>query len=449
MLTNIKKIIRKRSGLLITSGIITAAILSFYAGTFFQSASPTPPPPNPRLQSLQAVPALPVPIHVKKRVKRGDTIINLLKNEGLDHATAFQFFMEIKPVYNLKNISAGKTFQLTLSADKSRVEKFIYHIDLDQYLETVALKNVTSVSNDTAATPQAPRFNSRIVTIPYQVKKEFIHADIQESLFAAILKTGEKAELADLMASLFEYDVDFNRDIRKDDSFAIMVEKMYLNDRFVRYGNIIAAEFTNQGNTIKLIRYTDPEGNTAYYHPDGRSVRKMFLRCPLPFMRVTSGYGNRRHPVLGFSARHYGTDFAAPIGTKVRATASGSVVSAGYDAQKGRFVIIQHNNRYATNYYHLSGIKKGIKRGIKVEQSQLIGYVGNTGLSTGAHLHYGMKKNGRFINPMRLNSPSQSPVSHKYMAAFKQHAASAFLLLSGSRLLETPAPLLPAMPGLF
>jgi murein DD-endopeptidase MepM/ murein hydrolase activator NlpD len=240
------------------------------------------------------------------------------------------------------------------------------------------------------------------------------------------------------MASLFEYDIDFNRDLRVKDSFTLLVEKMYLQGQFVRYGAVLTAQFINDGNTIWVIRFTDPEGKTAYYHPDGRSVRKMFLRCPLPFMRVSSSYGNRRHPLWNFSARHNGVDLAAPIGTKIRATAAGSVIRKGIDGSRGRYICIRHKNNYTSHYYHLSKFAKEIKPGAAVEQGQVIGYVGSSGWSTGPHLHYGMQKSGRFFNPLTLNSPAKEPVKEIYMEDFKEYSYRVSLLLSGSQLVKIP-----------
>jgi len=374
-------------------------------------------------------------VKIQKKIKRGDTIIELLKKEGVDHLKAYEFFMEVKPVYDLRRIGAGKKCTLLLSQDKKEIHKFIYEIDLDDYLEVV--KGESSDEHNYVA---------KLVAIPYTTKKSKIRGNIQESLFAAILKAGEKPELADMMASLYEFDVDFNRDIRKNDTFSLIVEKMYLKGRFVRYGEIEAAEFVNRGQAIQVIRYTDPEGHTAYYHPDGRSVRKMFLRCPLPFMRVTSSYGNRRHPVLGFSARHLGIDLGAPRGTKVRSTASGIVQSTGYNKIRGRYVTIRHKNRYETQYFHLSRIYKGIKRGKRVIQGQIIGYVGSTGRATGPHLHYGLKKSGRHFNPLKMKSPTKNPVKKRYLPAFKQFSEKILQQVSFQSLPPQPLPLAPASP---
>lgn len=364
-------------------------------------------------------------VKVENYVKNGDTIINILKREGVGSQSAYQFFTEIKPVYNLKKISAGNKYTIFLSKKENEIKRFIYEIDPDYYLE--AWKDETT-----------NRCKGKTVKIPYQVKRQFISGIIRESLFESILEAGEKPELADMIASLYEYDIDFNRDIRKKDSFALLVEKLYLKGKFIRYGHVLAAQFTNRGSTTRVIRYTDAGGETAYYHPDGRSIRKMFLRCPLPFMRVTSGYGNRNHPLLHFSARHFGVDLAAPMGTPVRATASGIIKQKGYQSAKGRFIHIRHNNQYVSHYYHLSRFAKGIAPGVRVEQGQIIGYVGCSGWATGPHLHYGLQKNGRFMNPLDLRSPSKNPVKKAYLKDFKQYAARVSLLLSGSHIVGIP-----------
>jgi len=237
-------------------------------------------------------------------------------------------------------------------------------------------------------------------------------------------------ELAEHLATLYEYDIDFNRDIRVGDSFTILLEKRYLKGEFAGYGRIFASEFINRGKKTSVIRFASQKGKSSYYHPDGRAVKKMFLRCPLPFMRLTSRFGFRkRHPVTGFSAVHNGIDLGAPRGTIVRTTADGRVFSTGYNRFRGRYIVVSHGNRYKTHYYHLSRIRKGIGRGKWVEQGSVIGYVGNTGRSTGPHLHYGLQRSGRYINPLRLNSPSRNPVKKSDMKRFKKFSGIIFALI--------------------
>jgi murein DD-endopeptidase MepM/ murein hydrolase activator NlpD len=428
MLPHFKRVFNKRSALYLSSGFCIFLLFFTPGADYSNRDNESSRKQDNVFQWLKFVipsnladPA----VKIENYIKRNDTIINILERDGLDHQSAYRFVMDIQPVYDLKKIGAGKKYTLALSKKTGELKRFTYEIDVNQYLE--AWKD-----------EEAGGYKGKIVTIPFEIKREFIGSEIHESLFASILDIGEKAELADLMASLYEYDIDFNRDIRKKDTFALVVEKMYLKGEFAGYGNVLAAEFTNRGKTIPVVRYTDPEGKTAYYHPDGRSVRKMFLRCPLPFMRVTSRYGSRRHPLLGFSAQHNGIDLGAPVGTRIRAAASGIVLRTGYDSRKGKFIALRHKNRYVTHYYHLSRFAKEVRRGKRVEQGQIIGYVGRTGWSTGPHLHYGMQKNGRFINPLRLKSPTKDPVKKEYLKDFNQYAARVFLLLSGSKLVKIP-----------
>ena len=362
-------------------------------------------------------------VKVEKAVQKGDTIIDILKKAGIDYRRAYQLFSDMKNLYDLRNIRPGQKYSLVFEGED--LKKFHYEINSDRCLKVYWGKD--------------NQFVGRIEKISYIVKRKIIHGKVSSSLFLTILGLGEGPELADRLASLYEYDIDFNRDIRQGDTFTVLVEKRYQGSEFNHYGPILAARFSNRDRIIHVLRYTDPQGKTAYYHPDGRAVQKMFLRCPLPFMRVTSRYGNRRHPVLGFSARHNGVDLAAPPGTLIRSTSSGVVFKTGYDRIKGRYVIIRHPNRYATHYYHLNRIKTGIKPGVSVIQGQIIGYVGRTGRVTGWHLHYGIRKNGRFINPLNLKSPSKNPVKEAFRQNFEQYGAAMLFLLSGSRILGIPA----------
>ncbi len=344
-------------------------------------------------------------IEKKDIIKKGDTIINLLRNKGMDYQTAFKMFSDVKPVFDLRKLNVGMKYSCFFN--KGNLIKFTYQIDDNSFLHISNMEKV---------------YKGFIKNIPYEIKEVVITGEIESSLFESILKKGEMAELADLMASLYEYDVDFNRDLRKGDKYSLRVEKRFLQGVFKGYNRIIAADFTQKKRSIKVVLFESPDGKIAYYHPNGAAVKKMFLRSPLPFMRVTSRYGVRKHPVLGYSARHYGIDLGARRGTSVKVTASGVVIKAGYNRIKGRYVEVRHPNKYITQYFHLSGIKKGVRVGVRLVQGQLIGYVGNTGRSTGPHLHYGVKKGRRFMNPLKLKSPKKNPVKKKYLAAFKNHS---------------------------
>ncbi len=341
---------------------------------------------------------------IKGKIENGKIIIDTLIENNISKEIAYNFVKEIKPVYNLAKIHEGNNFIIFFKNNK--FYKFIYDIDFDNYL---------------IAKNENKRWIAKIKKIPYKTVKQKITINIDNSLYDAIINTGEKPELSELLASLYDYDIDFNRDLRKGDRLIAIIEKKYLNGKFKKYGNIVFSSFINNNTRINIIRYTLPNGSTGYYHLDGRAVKKMFLKSPLPFMIVTSRFGFRRHPILGFSAKHNGVDLRARVGTKVRTTANGVVVARGYDRVRGRYIIIRHPNGYRTHYYHLSGIKRKIRRGVRVVQGEIIGYSGNTGRSTGPHLHYGVQKYGRYINPLTLKSPTLKPIPKKYKPKFFEY----------------------------
>jgi len=347
-------------------------------------------------------------------IQPGETFVAALGRLGFSPGKAHSTAMDLSDMHPVEKVHPGRRLSVTFV--RERPLRLEYEINDASRLLAQWQKN--------------GRINASVHTQPFETRIAFVRGEITSSLFAGILKAGEEASLADLLASLFEYDVDFNRDIRVGDTFQLLVEKRFLRGEFYGYGPIHAAVVTNRGRAVRVVRYTDANERSTFFHPDGRSVRKMFLRCPLPFMRVTSGYGNRRHPVLGFSARHNGIDLGAPRGTPVKATATGVVTHAGSHRTKGRYVQLRHPNSYATHYYHLSGIRRGIQRGRRVTQGEVIGYVGNTGLSTGPHLHYGIRHNNRFINPMRLRPPSKNPVPPAEMVSFQRHCNQVFFSMT-------------------
>jgi len=341
---------------------------------------------------------------IRSRIKRNETILDILRKNNVERKEAYQLVNEVKSTYNLAKIKYGNKYIIKLK--KNKFYKLNYYIDSDNFLEVVYDKG---------------SFKANLKQIKYDIKTEIIKVRITYSLFDAIKDAGEKLILADLFASLYEYDINFNRDLRKGDILIAKIQKKYSNDKLVKYGKISASSFINSGKRINIIGYEYEDGKFEYFHPDGKTVRKMFLKSPLPFMRITSRFGYRIHPVLGYSKRHTGVDLGAPVGTLVRATAKGNILKTGYDRVRGRFVIIKHPNAYRTHYYHLSKIRRGIKRAKSVPQSYIIGYVGNTGRSTGPHLHYGIQKNRRYINPLTLDPPSIKTLPEDYMDNFKQH----------------------------
>ena len=254
-------------------------------------------------------------------------------------------------------------------------------------------------------------------------RPRFAEATINSSLFEDGAKANiPQAKLIEL-AHIFGWDIDFVLDIRQGDSFSLIYEELFLDGERIGYGNILIARFTNRGNEYTAVRYEAEKGNPQYYAPNGHSMRKEFLRNPIDFARVSSRFNLRRkHPVLNKIRAHRGTDYAAPTGTPIKATGAGKVIFAGRKGGFGNCVIIQHGSRYQTLYAHLSKFNRKARKGRKVKQGQVIGYVGSTGLATGPHLHFEFRVDGVHRDSLRIKLPKSKSISKNKRAAFKQEA---------------------------
>lgn len=246
---------------------------------------------------------------------------------------------------------------------------------------------------------------------------------IQSSLYAASDAAGLPDSVTDKIAELFSSDIDFRQDLRKGDSFSVIYSQNYRNGQPVGEGKILATEFVNAGKVQRAVLFRDPSGHEDYYAPDGKSLKKAFLRSPLPFSRITSGFTTARfHPVLKTWRAHKGVDYGAPIGTPVKAVADGFVAFEGQQHGYGNLLVIQHFGAYSTAYGHLSRFAQGLRRGSRISQGQVIAYVGQTGLATGPHLHYEFRVSGVQRNPLAMNLPIAQPLSAAYKARFAQYS---------------------------
>lgn len=255
---------------------------------------------------------------------------------------------------------------------------------------------------------------------------------VESSLFGAVEGAGGRPALAVGMAEIFRWDVDFLRDLRQGDSFVVIVDEQRIEGEFYRYGTIFAAQFTNKGKALNAMVFPDENERLGYYDLEGNPLRKMFLRSPLKFSRVTSRFSmSRFHPVLKKRMPHYGVDYGAPTGTPVRATADGIVTLAARNGGAGNMVRVRHPNGYETNYLHLSKYGDGVRKGVRVTQGQVIGYVGSTGYSTGPHLDYRVKHNGSWINPLSISSPPVEPLTEDRLQRYLGHALAVLDLLEG------------------
>ena len=266
------------------------------------------------------------------------------------------------------------------------------------------------------------------------LESEVVHIEgvVESSLFGAMEAAGAGAGLAVRMAQIYQWDIDFLRDLRKGDRFVVIADRQSIDGEFYEWGTIFAARFINGSRTLDAIVFPDKDGRLGYYDLEGRPLRKQFLRSPLKFSRVTSRFSmSRFHPVLKRRMPHYGVDYGAPTGTPVMVTADGTVTHAGRKGGGGNMVTVRHTNGYETNYLHLSRYGKGIRRGGRVSQGQVIGYVGSTGLSTGAHLDYRVQHNGKWINPLSISSPPVKPLDESRLQRYLAHALAVLSLLEG------------------
>ncbi|HYH05583.1 MAG TPA: peptidoglycan DD-metalloendopeptidase family protein [Thermoanaerobaculia bacterium] len=250
-----------------------------------------------------------------------------------------------------------------------------------------------------------------------------ISGSVNRSLYEAVREAGEGPQVVQQLIDVFQWDIDFF-ELRKGDAFSFVVTKQFAGSDLVGYGPITAARFTHRGQTYEAFRHENADGRAGYYAAVGTPLRKQFLKAPLKFSRVTSGFTKKRfHPVLKYFRPHYGVDYGAPVGTPVMSTADGVVVEARYSAGEGNFVRVRHSSRIDTCYLHLSRFAKGLKKGTKVAQGDVIGYVGMTGLATGPHLDYRVSENGKWLDPLKLKSITPDPLHGASLGRFRANVA--------------------------
>jgi murein DD-endopeptidase MepM/ murein hydrolase activator NlpD len=351
-------------------------------------------------------------------IGRNATLESVL-GKTLSPATVHHLVQAARPIHDLARLSIGQPFRLTLGPD-GVISAFTYGID---ELRTLKVKrNGTSLE-------------AALETRSYETRVETVNGTITSSLFGAVSDAGEEDLLAVDLAAIFEWDVDFNTELQKGDSFRLAVEKQYLEGAFSRYGSILAAELLRGDRVLRAVRFASDKG-AEYFTPEGLPLRKTFLRSPLKFTRISSGFSRARfHPVLKTTRPHLGVDYAAPTGTPVRAAADGSVVLSGWSGGYGKTVRIRHGRGLETLYGHLSRID--VKRGQYVQQGALIGAVGATGLATGPHLDYRTLRDGVYVNPLTIQPPPAEPVPAALRAAFEEARDRQMALLPAARTAET------------
>ncbi|MFA5985705.1 MAG: peptidoglycan DD-metalloendopeptidase family protein [Methylococcaceae bacterium] len=285
----------------------------------------------------------------------------------------------------------------------------------------LSLSQTIAEADQIISTPDNHEIQPQLIQQPTQIAKlNSAYVNIETSLFLDGLEAGLSKEVITQLTNIFAWDIDFATNLQPGDRFTVIYEKKTIDGIESETDEIVAAEFTSQGNTYAAVRYRDKSGNTSYYTPDGRSMQKAFLSTPVDFAQISSPFDmHRKHPILNRIRAHKGVDYAARTGTPVKTTGDGMVTFCGREGGYGQVVIIQHGDRYETLYAHLSNFKKGLNEGVKVKQGDIIGYVGQTGLATGPHLHYEFHMDGIYRNPETVKLPHTLPIDNALMADFK------------------------------
>ena len=343
-----------------------------------------------------------------ERVQRGDTVASLLQRLNVDDPAAFAFLRTSPEAKTIFQLRPTRTLQATTTAD-GKLVSLNYLYSGEEYLHVRLQDDGVNFSAE----------KKKVAPSAQMARKSGV---IKSSLYAATDDAGIPDAVATQIARIFSTDIDFHVDLRKGDQFSVVYEILHQDGEALGAGRVLSAEFTNNGKKFEAFLFTDADGQDGYYSVEGQNRAKSFLRSPLAFSRVSSGFGGRVHPLLKNWRLHTGVDFAAPRGTPIWATADGVVDFAGVKGGYGNVVEVRHSGGVTTLYAHLSGFASNARKGSRVSQGQTIGYVGATGWATGPHLHYEFKISGQHQNPMRVALPKAEPLAQKHIAAFRQSA---------------------------
>jgi len=342
-------------------------------------------------------------------VKSGDSLAAIFSRVGISAGELHALLEQGGATHNLKKIYPGQTLRL-MANDDQQLLRLSYKIDALSTLNVSRKGDEFDIST-THRTPERRVKNAS--------------GSIDNSLFVSAHAAGLSDSMTMELAGIFGWDIDFALDIRKGDQFTVLYEELYLDGERIANGDILAAEFINQGTHYQAVRYTDAGGKTDYYSLDGKSMRKAFLRTPVEFSRISSGFSlGRKHPILNRIRAHKGVDYAAATGTPIKSTSNGKIVFRGKKGGYGNTIIIQHGTKYSTLYAHMSKFRSGLNTGSRVKQGQVIGYIGSSGLATGPHLHYEFRVDGVHRNPLTVKLPGAEPLDSKYLADFSRKADS-------------------------
>ncbi len=335
--------------------------------------------------------------------EKGETLGKIL-GQYTDANEIDSYIKAIEKVFSVRSFKEGNPYIIEYNTETEKIIRFEYEVD---NFKKLIVENSPPVA--------------KIEEIAYDKKLTFVENTIEDNLFNSVTNLGETPALAIRIANLFAWEVNFVRDIQTGDSFSILVEKLYRDGEFKAYGRALGATFNNKNKVYEAFLFYDAKRKEGYYNKKGENLKKVLLQSPLSFTRVTSGYSrSRKHPIFGDRRPHLGIDYGAPTGTPIMAVGAGTVTVRGWVKGFGNHIKIRHSSGFESMYSHMSRYGKGIKKGSSVRQGQVIGYVGSTGYSTGPHLDFRLKLNGKYINPSTAMSPRAESVSKKDKADFEK-----------------------------
>ena len=386
------------------------------------AAKTASPLPRGSYQPEDALPDTPsLSVH-HARFRPQDSVYAVLDANGVPRTNIIEILRVSRPVRALSRIRAGNRYELAVS--EGAVHRFLVQVDDERQLRVYRTKKGA--------------LRARMERIPYATENVCIKLKVQGSLFGSISRAGVPLSLAVKLGEIFEWVVDFHKDINEGDTVELLVEDRSLFGRPAGFGRILAARIKTRRIEQAAIYFRS--GNDSYFTPNGETLRRAFLRSPLKYTRISSRFTRKRfHPVLKRFRPHLGVDYAAPKGTPVRAVADGVVTFSGWRGAAGKMVQVRHGRGYATSYLHLSRIKRRARRGRKIRQGQIIGLVGSTGLSTGPHLDFRIKRNGTPMNPLSARLPAGNPVPGRRLREFRRLAKSRIAQLKSVPLLAVAA----------
>lgn len=368
-----------------------------YATDTLTSSAPSAEPAE-----IPQIPAGPEITWQEARISNGDNLAWIFKKQNISPQVLHNIMQADPLAKNLKQIKPGQLLRFQfVDGDMQEL-----HYVMDETRKLI----IRSEDGGFAFTEE---------TQEYETRTQLARGSIDSSLFLSAQAVGLSDNITMELAHIFGWDIDFALDIRSGDEFTVVYEELFLKGEKIKNGNILAAEFRNNGKSLRALRYTDPKGNTGYFAPDGKNMRKTFLRTPVDFSRISSYFGRRKHPVLNRMRVHKGVDYASPRGTPIKATGNGKIVHRGRKGGYGKTVVIQHGSGYRTLYAHMNNYRRGQRRGKSVKQGDVIGFVGSTGLATGPHLHYEFLVNGVHRNPLRVKLPDAKPLKKSYRQDFQ------------------------------